>query len=87
MPCCVVPPADTGVVEVAHEDKGLWKWGCSFVLVEGDTWRPLHRAAVIGLDTYQSSILFLIVFFVIVHSVPIDSVLYRQSIRGLIDFG
>lgn len=57
------------------------------MLVEGDTQRPLHRAAVIGLDTYQSSILFLIVFFVIVHSVPIDSVLYRPSIRGLIDFG
>ena len=23
MPCCVVPPTDTGVVEVSHEDQGL----------------------------------------------------------------
>lgn len=22
-PCCVAPPADSGVVEVAYEDKGL----------------------------------------------------------------
>ena len=35
MPCCVVLPTDIGVVEVSHEDQGLWMWGCSYLSIEG----------------------------------------------------
>lgn len=47
----------------------------------------LHRALVIGLDRHQGSILFLVVFFVIAHTVPVHSMLYGQSIRYHVDRG
>lgn len=47
----------------------------------------MHRALVIGLDTQQGNILFLVVFFVIYHSVPIHSMLYGQSVQCHVDMG
>lgn len=34
MACCVVPPTDTGEVEVPREDQDMWTWGRSFLSVE-----------------------------------------------------
>lgn len=34
MPGCVVPPTDTGVVEVPHEKQDMWIWGHSSLGVE-----------------------------------------------------
>jgi len=35
MLCCVAPPTDIGVVDVLHEDQGLWMWRCSYLPIEG----------------------------------------------------